>query len=287
LELESEIELPGFRSGVQESQVQIRLGTAPTRIENPLREGVLFQASPDRFLLSIPGVARFLVSDGTEILVEPSETSTHEELRLFLFGTPWGALLRQRGMLALHASAVFTPQGAVLFCGGSAAGKSTIAAALHARGFLLLCDEICAITSAEGRSVLHPGPSTALLWPDSSERLGLLPSDGTTVRPGVAKRRFNFPSGSDASAVPIHAAYVLEPHSSEMSISGIAGYERFETLARRLFLLHAFRGLDGPRSSSEELFALARTARVRIVRRPREGFLLAELADAIEGDMGA
>jgi serine kinase of HPr protein (carbohydrate metabolism regulator) len=46
---------------------------------------------------------------------------------------------------------------AVLVCGGSGAGKSTVAAALVQRGYPLVTDDVCAVSpSGTAAPVVHP-----------------------------------------------------------------------------------------------------------------------------------
>jgi len=60
-------------------------------------------------------------------------------------------------LAVIHGAAVMAPVGAVLLVGQAGAGKSTLAAALAARGFRYLADDVCPI-DARGRLV--PVPSS-------------------------------------------------------------------------------------------------------------------------------
>ena len=71
-----------------------------------------------------------------------AEGSLGSDIRVFLLGSCLGALLHQRGVLALHASAIETDQGAVLFMGDSGMGKSTTLQAFIKRGYKMLADDI-------------------------------------------------------------------------------------------------------------------------------------------------
>ena len=92
-------------------------------------------------------VARYLVSGGCEIIIEPHPTATEKDVRLFLLGSAMGALLLQRGIWPLHGSAIAGRSGAALFVGVSGSGKSTLVGAFHQRGFQVLADDVCAITA--------------------------------------------------------------------------------------------------------------------------------------------
>jgi hypothetical protein len=73
-------------------------------------------------------------------------------------------LLAERGDLALHAAVLARDGRAVVFCGASMRGKSTIAAELAARGFDLLGDDSAVLSLDEDGGVLAwPGPSGSRL----------------------------------------------------------------------------------------------------------------------------
>lgn len=154
LDIRSEIQLPelsvSFASpGQSVGVIDVRYGHVPENLENPKASGVLFQAADGVFLLKMDSIARYMASNGKEIIVEPLPGSGEKDIRLFLLGSVFGALLHQRGALALHSSGIVTSHGdekkAVLFAGNSGIGKSTLAAALQQRGYPLLGDDKIAV----------------------------------------------------------------------------------------------------------------------------------------------
>jgi hypothetical protein len=54
--------------------------------------GVLWRAAPGRLLLDIPDVARYLVSDGNLVEIDPCDSVAAPEVRRFLRMTPAAAL---------------------------------------------------------------------------------------------------------------------------------------------------------------------------------------------------
>ena len=86
----------------------------------------------------------------------------------------------------LHASAVRVGGKAVLFCGTSGAGKSTIAAALAQRGYPLITDDVCAIAAEGAAPLVYPDGRQLKLWAHAIERLDLA---------GAARRARAQPAG--------------------------------------------------------------------------------------------
>jgi hypothetical protein len=126
-------------------------------------------------VLVVPDVGRFRIAGGKAIVVEPASGVPERNLRLFLLGSAFGALLHQRGFLPLHANAVEIDGKAVAFMGPSGSGKSTLAAWFHDRGFAILADDVCVVRfDAEGRAVAYPGLPRLRLWDDALQATGRL-----------------------------------------------------------------------------------------------------------------
>src|SRR5438105_3551225 len=172
LRVASEIELPELPRGTGRADVTIRRGPTPDLIADPVIEGVLYQAAPGRLRLTVPNVATFLATDGTDVVVAAQPDATPEEVRLFLYGSVLGAILQQRGILTLHASAVTDGDRAILFAGASGRGKSTLAAAFLDLGYQLLSDDVVAIRTDPDRAAMAaPAYPEIKLWTDSLEHL--------------------------------------------------------------------------------------------------------------------
>ena len=78
-----------------------------------------------------------------------------------------GFILRQRGHLALHASAVQIGGGALAIVGPHGAGKSTIAAALVTRGLPLIADDVLHLRKTASAWMAEPYAYGLRLWPDA------------------------------------------------------------------------------------------------------------------------
>lgn len=99
------------------------------------------------------------------------EGSSLEDAATYLLGPVLGLLLRIRGTVCLHASAVACDDGALVFVGPAGAGKSTTAAILARQGHALLCDDIVALVEVAGGFRVLPAFPFLCLWPDSAKML--------------------------------------------------------------------------------------------------------------------
>lgn len=160
------------------------------------------------YILGLDNVGRFCVESGRRIQANPTSGALESELRLFILGTCFGVLCHQRGLYPLHASAVNINGGAVLFAGDSGKGKSTIAAALGARGHALLADDVSVVDSDFPH--LRPSYPQRKLSPDVMEALGLIHNEGQElIRPGTIKLRVPAAGDFSPSPLPLSAIYII------------------------------------------------------------------------------
>src|SRR5579863_7547955 len=126
LSVSSDVEMPGLyadASPAAPSDVVIQMAPTPERLEGAAASGPTWAMAADRFLLRVPGVARFLLTGGRAIDYQPEPAAQPGDAAAFLIGTAFGILLHQRGLVVLHASGVELDGRAMLFLGASGAGK--------------------------------------------------------------------------------------------------------------------------------------------------------------------
>ena len=291
LRVRSVVSLP-FASAARPGRpdVAVRFGKTPPRLPRAVRRNPpVWEAAPGLLLLHVEDVARYLVTDGREIVIEP-RGGRHEDLETFLVGPVFAALLQQRGIVTLHAAAVGTDAGAALLLGASGSGKSSLAAALVERGYALLADHVTGVVlDAGGRATALPAFPYLRLWADSLDKLCLRTRARGRVRPELEKywvpaERFG------AAPAPVCAAFVLTGHHRpdfgfEPAPPGSAAAFRafFDNTYRQPMLSALGQGPNHFRTATEA----ARRVPVVRVKRPayRYPFRLATLADRIEAHL--
>jgi hypothetical protein len=265
--------------------VQVRLGRVPESLESAKAAGVFYQASPGLLLLNVPRVARFLVSSGNEIVVDLAPGADQDFVFLLLFGSAFGALLHQRGVLAVHGSAILTSRGAVVFAGSSGYGKSALAGTFHQRGFSVLADDVCPIDMRDIPLVL-PGSPFLMLWPDAIKRLGIDEQNLRRARTGIEKYILPLGKGFVPDPMPLRAVYLLElSNSDDFSLTPIRGIQRMKALYSAVFRRQFVEGMNLANDQYiRQICEVARQTKVAVVKRPRSGFRVDELADFLAAD---
>lgn len=245
--------------------------------------GPLSHATENALWLRIPGVARYLVRDGRELIYQPEEEADEDSVRVFLLGTCIGALLLQRGQLVLHGNAFEVDEGCAICVGSSGAGKSTLAARMLQRGHRIIADDVCAI-DPQGRAV--PGMPRLKLWQDAAGGLDIETAGLRRIRPNMAK--FHVPLGDtfQAEPLPVRAIYVLTPWNQDrFVITEIDGIAKFQALRTHSYRFRFVKGMNLGPPHLQQCSRLAADTPVVQVFRPRLGFDIDGLADLILIDL--
>ena len=212
LNIRSELELGELAPSGFEGEPEVSIALQPlTDHDDPPG----YSARPDGTLLHVPEVGRYLIRDGREILVSPAIEATERDLRLFLLGSAFGALLHQRGLMPLHANAIDLGGRAIAFCGASGVGKSTLAAWFNDRGHPVLSDDVCVIDfDGAGRAIARHGLRRLRLWKDALEATGRRISEfePSFDRLREARDKYDVPIDGSRDPAPIElaAVYLLD-----------------------------------------------------------------------------
>ncbi len=183
------------------------------------------------FLGEIPEVGEFFIHDGREIIINPVADVEEALLRTVLLGPVLCVLLRQRGLLVLHASCIDINHKGVAFMGGSGWGKSTLATAFHNRGYDVLTDDVMPIQTKTGQPVVFPSYPQFKLCPEAATSLGHDTKSLLPVSQNSFKVAYTLTSGFQQTPLPLHHIYVLDK-GSEHKITRIKPQEAFIELVR-------------------------------------------------------
>jgi len=254
---------------------------------NGLPEGT--QISPfawvhdDSFWLHVPGVARFIVADGTRILFDPEPDSDEASVRVFLLGSVLGALLFQRGLLLLHGNAVEVNGRCLICLGPSGAGKSTLAAGLLKRGYRLLADDVVPI-DADCNAV--PGFPRLKLWQDAASKLDMDTGGLDRIRPELNKFNLMIADRFCDTPLPVRWVYILasDPRGT-FEVQPIKGMKRFRPLRANTYRRRFMEGMALRPEHLARCGALANNIHLARVIRPSGGFEIDRLIDTLLADI--
>ena len=240
-------------------------------------------ATPEYVALSYEGIARYLIRDGSEIIVQPAPGVQEHILRIFILGVCLGVLLHQRGLFVLHASAVAVQGRVIAFAGHKGWGKSTTAATLHTRGHPIVADDVVAVQLEHENDVqVYPGFPQLKLWPDAAAAsLETDPETLSPMHPSFEKRIHGANHTPLHEPMPLLAIYVLD-RAEELGAETMAPQEAFIELLRHSYAAKIVDGTNTSRRHFEQCVFLTQCVPVLRLNRPKNLSALSEVARLVE-----
>ena len=190
--LSSNLPIPGLTSTPHAEDVDVRvsLGLMPPWLSQKLETARVWSVGPNLdehgcptrvvWQLEDGGYFHYKYSDGTEFVLDRAGTEvwarwadalTLEDTVTYLLGPILGFLLRLRGFICLHASAVVVGESVVALVGPAGAGKSTTAAGFADFGFPVASDDVLVLIDQGHRFLVQPAYPRVRLWPASVSAL--------------------------------------------------------------------------------------------------------------------
>lgn len=285
LNIQSEIELPELLTAKNNyTDIQIRFGKVPNKLEQCETTGFCFQIGRSAFLLKKENTANYIALDGKQVIIEKKGHALNEDIRLFLLTTVFGALFQQRDLLPLHASAVRSGDKCILFCGASGSGKSTLIRALMKKGYDLISDDVCVISeNGQGHPIVHPGYPMLKLWKDALSKLDEDAASLTRVRQVVHKYFVPAQNQYHEHPLKIKNIYILRPwNQKEIQVSRINGGRKFNLLKKMTYRLKFSKALGKEGDQFKLLGLIGNRVPLAEIKRPQKPFMLDELVTLIE-----
>jgi hypothetical protein len=219
--------------------VEIRRGPVPMELEGEGHDGIAYQIREGRALIRVPNGARYLIEEGRRIVYAGDGNLDRRDIMLFLFGSAWGVLCYQRGLIPFHASAVAAGEQVHAFTGMSGAGKSTLAAALAARGRPFFADDVLVLDPRrfEPKPLCFAGYKELKLWHDAIALTGCVAGDAVRSVEGFPKFYAQPASRSTATAGYLKTLVMLAyaRRGEKPNIERITGARAVTRLAQSVY----------------------------------------------------
>jgi hypothetical protein len=234
--------------------------------------------------------AQFIVHrHGCHVWADWREDYSLEDACTYLLGPVMGFVLRLRGTVCFHASAVAVGDRAIALVGLPGAGKSTTAAAFACAGYPVLSDDVVALADRGEQFLVKPGYPRVNLWPDSVRTLFGSADALPRITPTWDKRYLPLgQNGHHFASKPfsLGAIYILDSRDSSLSapiIEEIPGNEAFMALVANTYVNYLL-DQDMRRREFDVLGRLVSEIPVRRVRPPAESSAIFTLCQAIAAD---
>jgi hypothetical protein len=256
-------------------------------------DGALFsrvERAGERYVWHYPSIGRFGVARDGRIIEWSANEANRADAAAVVSGPVLGFALQLQGETCLHGSAVVVDGTAVGLLAPSGYGKSTLAAALLARGAALLTDDVLALVLSGEQPEVRPSYPAVKLWPDALERVldGAewegLPRHASWLDKRVAP-------AVDLGAVwedqcPLSALYVLVPVAPDCNVATrqLQGTDALVALLSNGYVAQLLTQERELLAQQLEVFRrVAETTPIYAVACPRDAARLGEVVDAIMG----
>jgi len=278
----SDIELPELLLSDNEvTDAVIIEGPVPKDLPCITSQGAFYQASFNDFLLRVDRIGAIRVQNGDTIIVERDSFCSPEEFRIYILGSGLGALLHQKGIFAIHGSAIETDKGGLIISGVSSSGKSTLAASLVKMGFKAISDDIAAIHLRNNKLLLHHGIPSLKLWGNVVKALSIKED---LIKVANSLDKFRMPLQNNFRQEPIKIFRIISlstKNSDGFEIEELNGIEKFHSLRNNTYRLQYIDGLQVTKHHFENIGVVANKIELLRIRRPISPVLINELANFV------
>jgi hypothetical protein len=314
LSLRSNVSIPGLPCSNPPNdapEVQVHLGIFPDDLRSDAARGLgksiyvssytdeagqpalRASESPDGVLLHLAysdGTQFWVDRKGTAIWAAWSGRSSLENAVSYLLGPVLGLVLRLRGIVCLHASAVAFGDRCVAFVGSAGAGKSTTAAAFARRGYGIVSDDIVGLVERDGSFYVLPAYPHLCLWPESVNMLYGSPDALPLMVHDWEKRQLALGENGtrfELRTLPLEAIYLLGARrtGADSSVIDVADREALVTLVANTYATNLIdRTMRG--EEFDLLSRLISTVPVRTLHPSDDPGRIGDLCRLIRSDFG-
>ena len=281
LRIRSELTLSNLVEVGGVADVTIRFGSINHSHAKAHESGLLW-ATEEEACISFARIGSLLVRGGREIVVDPVPGQDERWIRSAILGPAMGALLYQRGLLTLHASATSIDGTAVAFMADKGRGKSTMAAAMVAHGHRLVADDITAVKSDATGPIVSPGYPFLKLWNDAAAAVGENPTALLEIFPDIQKRGMRARHELSTETLPLGCIYVLD----QGEVPEIVPLRAQEALIEVIRNTYGRRLAQTVRRASHlhQCADVVNAVPIRLLRRPPSLEALADVVSLVEED---
>ncbi|MBF0410993.1 MAG: hypothetical protein HQM10_26855 [Candidatus Riflebacteria bacterium] len=240
----SDLFLPGFLHATKSPEVRIAVCKLPYCLENASTIGFRVQCNSSEFLINIDEVARYLVRNGSEILIEPYSRTEMSSVVAFLLSTVIGILLLQRDFLVLNGGVFSLNNLGNAFVGHPMTGKSSLMLSFFRNHKTVhYSDDLCALKEDSSGKISAWQISTCLsLWESTLIKVGLSTEALDPVRMNVQKY-FLAITSRKIDPVSIHRITELNTSTDDLSMETPDEKDSLALLLRNTFQIRFLSGM--------------------------------------------
>ena len=270
----SQIELPGAVSTTENYDVKIIINKFDIDTNNVEEYKTYYAMNEIDFVCDIRQVAKFKITDGNLIQIDPYEQVDMELVTVYLLGTCMGVLLVQREMVALHGSAIVINKRAVIITGQCGAGKSTLSTALRLKGHKILSDDISPVLMLESGEIMSaPAFPRQRICQDTAVNLGI---DTNNLEKACSEDlKYNIDISNQFLNYPVELfgiIQVIPGDAEEVVLTELTSFEKIELIRSNIYCKEFYSKVDFQPSYFKKIINLTKKIHTYQLMRPKGKF---------------
>jgi len=183
----TDIYFPEMVKSSAEADVVISMGNVPENLHDNEVDFPFIEANECQYLLKLPKIGRFLVENGTSVIIQPCNDASIDDVKNYVMTAVFGTLSYQRNMIPMHGGVFLINGKAVLISGFSGSGKSALLAGLYQKGYPILADDISNIRIETGKAMVYPAFPRIMVWKDTLQKLNIATHEICQIRTEMEK----------------------------------------------------------------------------------------------------
>lgn len=209
----------------------------PDFFESQTEKAEFFDEENDIFQLRSSHFGEILIVEKREIYFIPNFDKGEDYLRMVLLGSISMIYVNCFNLLSLHAASIVINDKAILFCGASGRGKSSIAAYFYSKGYHVLADDVtnCGFNES-GELLAYPSVPRIKLSEQVLIGMGISSAGLLSIPSSNVKYSLPIENRDNSKGYPIQLVILPKFESNtEDKIVKIVGVEKYKNLSQHIY----------------------------------------------------
>lgn len=281
----SAIPLPSFivNEEIVIPDFEVLLGSVgPDFKTEPTVKKPFTQFNEKEFFYQMPDIARYFVSDGNKVVIEPL-CEDWDSILLFFYSNCIAAILFQRDQIPFHVSGVLDKKGGLwLFAAPSRTGKSTTALKLKEKGYTYFTDDTALITIENEVCVAIASYPVLRAWENTMNNQKVFDlSEGKQLRAEINKFGIAFHDDFVPSSQKVKGIIFLEMHGDTIQIERLKPALGMQNLGNNIYRSTWVQGMNKQLLQFKTVSAISQKVPFWKATRPKDKPSFDSFADAI------
>lgn len=281
----STIPLPSFvvnQEGVV-PDFEVVLGTAAPDFKiEPTVKKPFTQFNENEFFYQMPDIARYFVTDGNKVVIEPL-CEDWDSILLFFYSNCIAAILFQKNQIPFHVSGVLDKKGGLwLFAAPSRTGKSTTALKLKEKGYTYFTDDTALITIEDNQCVAIASYPVLRAWENTMNNQQVYAlSEGKQLRAEINKFGIAFHDDFVNTSKKVKGIIFLEMKGDSIQIERLKSTDGMKRLGDNIYRNNWIHGMNKQLLQFKTLSAISQKVSFWTAIRPKDKPSFDSYANAI------